>query len=143
MKEEKPRICNNCQENYPTMCDANPLKDDEKGPCCLCTYHKPHTRLSLGLVFSQNRIMKIVFEKRNGSKRTMICSLHPDLLPIPTVEDSRKTSSREPQENLFSVFDIQAGCWKRFTIDKVISVSAYVSENDTERTDPTDSLLEG
>ncbi len=91
---------------------------------------KEHTRLTLEEEFSLQKKFKIVFTKKDGSVRTMICSRHDwnadaDLLPeSKQSEGQEKTTSRPPSETVFPVYDLEKSHWASFTIANLISIEA-------------------
>jgi hypothetical protein len=87
---------------------------------------KTYTKDELQDHFKNHKISKVVFTKKDGTERTMICSLHQDILPIPTMDGKEKTSSRKPQDHLFRVYDIEADGWRSITIANIISLEKYL-----------------
>ena len=86
---------------------------------------KEHTRLTLEEEFSLHKKFKIVFTKKDGSIRTMICSRNADLLPESKQSDGQeKTTSRPPSETVFPVYDLEKSHWASFTIANLISIEA-------------------
>jgi len=81
-----------------------------------------YTRCSVSEHFTNNQKVKVVFTKKDGSERTMIGTLHPDHLPKKKEGEGEKTSSRKPQEHLFSVFDIENQGWRSFAFDNIKSI---------------------
>ncbi len=84
-----------------------------------------HTRESLSAHFKDNKASKVIFTKKDGTERTMLCSLHPDLLPKSSGEAGEKTTSRPTPEHLSPVFDIKTGGWRSITMANIISIEAY------------------
>ena len=58
-----------------------------------------------------------VFEKVDGTKRTMICTLQSDQLPI---KESTGSTYVVPDYQV-RCFDVQKQAWRSFNIDSVIS----------------------
>jgi hypothetical protein len=69
----------------------------------------------------KTNVCKVVFEKLDGSERTMICTLKEDLLP--TVVESK--TNKTPNEKVMPVWDIEAQSWRSFRVDSVIEFSEY------------------
>lgn len=68
-------------------------------------------------------ICLIIFEKTDGTMRSMLGTLHSSILPQKQiVEDAPKKIRKEP-ENVISVFDIEKSGWRSFSIDKVLQFS--------------------
>ena len=78
--------------------------------------------------FSENKKLKIVFTKKDGSERTMICSRHADLLPETNiaVDSSERTNAKPPSDKVFPVYDLEKGAWRTFTIANLISIEGIV-----------------
>lgn len=83
-----------------------------------------HTRATLEEYFSQHKKIKVLFTKKDGSERTMICSRHAELLPESKQPDGgqEKTTAKPPSEINFPIFDLENQKWKQFTISKLISI---------------------
>ncbi len=66
-------------------------------------------------------VVTVTFKKIDDSERVMQCTLLPQYLP----EDFRAKPPMltETTGNSLSVWDVQAGGWRSFRIDSVISVS--------------------
>jgi hypothetical protein len=69
----------------------------------------------------KTKVCKVVFEKLDGSERTMICTLKEDLLPTVVESKTKKT----PNEKVMPVWDIEAQSWRSFRVDSVIEFSEY------------------
>lgn len=65
----------------------------------------------------------VVFEKIDGTQRTMVCTLDPSLLPVVEVsEDAAPKKERKPNPEVQVAFDIEKQEWRSFRYDKIISV---------------------
>ena len=65
---------------------------------------------------------RVVFVKKDGTKRTMICTLRKD------VRDSylgRSATARKEPANLLTVWDCDAQDWRRVNLDTLISVEDF------------------
>lgn len=71
----------------------------------------------------QEKIMKIRFEKADGSVREMLCTLLPECLPewAKPQSDSLKESQAMKNMDVLPVFDLEKDAWRSFRIDSVIS----------------------
>ena len=69
----------------------------------------------------KTKVCKVVFEKLDGSERTMICTLKEDLLP--SLAEAKIT--KKPNETVMPVWDIEAQSWRSFRVDSVIEFSEY------------------
>ncbi len=75
--------------------------------------------------FSATEKVKVVFTKKDGSERTMICTNNPACIPDEHKTKAKKAGekpARKTPEGLFVVFDLEAGGWRSFAIAKVISI---------------------
>lgn len=83
------------------------------------------TKESLTADFKSMKKVKVVFTKKDGSKRTMICTKDNETIPEEFRMDGSKKSdkpSRHTPDHLFPVFDLENNGPRSFTIAKVISV---------------------
>jgi hypothetical protein len=60
----------------------------------------------------------VVFTKKDGTERTMQCTLEPDVLPKIEVKEDKKTN-RKQSDTSIAVYDIEAKGWRSFTIRAV------------------------
>lgn len=65
----------------------------------------------------QEHICEVVFKKKNGDERTMICTLMPEFLP-----ELEETAVIEPplKNDIYTVWDLEADAWRSFRADSVI-----------------------
>jgi len=63
-------------------------------------------------------IMTVFFEKKDGSLRTMRCTLASQHLPVA----EEKESKRKENLDTISVWDLENNGWRSFRLDKVKSV---------------------
>ena len=61
----------------------------------------------------------VVFEKTDGSLRTMRCTLMADHLPV--LEEGHK--ARKTNDDVLAVWDLENGGWRSFRIDSIKSIS--------------------
>lgn len=67
----------------------------------------------------QEHVCEVVFKKKNGDERTMICTTMPEFLPIiPEGEELGETVLRD---GLYTVWDLEADAWRSFREDSIIS----------------------
>lgn len=65
-------------------------------------------------------VVKIVFEKKDGSLRTMNATLKPGLV----VEYDKKTDKQKAKnDQVMSVFDVDKKEWRSFIVEKLREVS--------------------
>jgi len=76
-------------------------------------------------IFRENDVVKVVFEKKDKTMRTMFCttnmksvdeSLHPK--PIPKDQEAP-----EPSSTAYSCIDVIANAWRSFRFDKIDSMA--------------------
>ena len=65
-------------------------------------------------------IATVVFNKADGSIRTMKCTLQPSYLP-PKVETNGPTKFNNPE--VVAVWDIDNSAWRSFRIDSIKEIS--------------------
>lgn len=68
----------------------------------------------------------VTFNKVNGDKRVMTCTLHESVIPTPVASDSEINRNREPNEQVQVVWDVNADGWRSFRWDKVTETSTIV-----------------
>jgi len=69
-----------------------------------------------------NGNVEVTFNKINGDKRVMTCTLKEDVIPVPVASDKEINRNRAPNENICVVWDINAKGWRSFRWDKVTEV---------------------
>jgi hypothetical protein len=72
----------------------------------------------------QSGILRVTFDKVNGDRRTMTCTLQEKYLPA-TDSDSKNTRP-EPKDSL-AVWDFTANGWRSFRLDKIIAIEEGVT----------------
>lgn len=78
-------------------------------------------------LLTHEKTVEVNFTKKNGEKRIMRCTLHPEVLPeVTTVNESKKSRSTALPENKASVavpvYDVDLEAWRSFTINSVIEI---------------------
>lgn len=66
-------------------------------------------------------ICEIVFEKRDGTHRHMICTLKNDLIPYVSVNNMSESIRHN---DYIPVFDLEEGAWRAFKPSKLISIES-------------------
>lgn len=69
----------------------------------------------------------ITFTKKDGTERVMNCTLRADMLPA--VEIKEDTTPRKKNENVLSVYDLDANGWRSFTVNAVKRVSFTIDDD--------------
>lgn len=69
----------------------------------------------------KNFVMKIIFEKKDGTKRTMYATLQDKYLP--PLDESKKVQKDKPKNyDFISCWDTEKEGWRSFRIDSIIEV---------------------
>lgn len=78
----------------------------------------------------KNEIVTITFTKKDGTERSMQCTLKPDLLPVTEVIEStgEDKPKRAKSETSVAVFDLDVNGWRAFSIDSVKTITFNLSE---------------
>lgn len=71
----------------------------------------------------RNEIVEVIFTKKDGSERKMLCSTMSDIIP-----DMSGSKLSKPNDGIVTVWDIEADGWRSFRFDSVIDfkVVTYV-----------------
>jgi len=64
-----------------------------------------------------NERCRVTFTKKDGSLRTMLCTLKEKYLPQQTVEEH---TERKPSDTLVIVWDLEKKDWRSFRYDSVL-----------------------
>lgn len=80
----------------------------------------------------------VSFTKKDGERRDMECTLQPNLLPA---RASVSSVTRSAASNL-AVYDVNAGGWRSFCWDSVLSVTAPNTNKDTNEHSTCNDALE-
>jgi hypothetical protein len=76
-------------------------------------------------------VCNVVFTKRDGSKRDMVCTRRPDMLPPVKKTEPAKSGSANPRpENVIVAFDLDKDAWRSFDLDTILSLE--IKENYVE-----------
>ena len=69
----------------------------------------------------------ITFTKKDGTERVMNCTLRSDMLPVVEIKEDK--TPRKQNDNVLSVYDIDAQGWRSFTVNAVKRVSFTMSDD--------------
>lgn len=75
----------------------------------------------------------VEFVKADGSVREMQCTLNGNLIPAPVVtapvveSTEPKKERKQPDPEVVKVFDLQAGAWRSFRMDRLKKISAEIA----------------
>ena len=79
------------------------------------------TKEDLKLLLEQN-VIEVNFNKLNGDKRVMTCTLRDDMKPRATKDDTLSQKKvREISDAVVSVWDVNAQGWRSFRYDRMNS----------------------
>lgn len=67
-------------------------------------------------------IVQVIFVKKDGTERKMLCTLKSDLLPAQTdIEEA--VQKKTPNPDVLAVWDVEAQGWRSFRYDSIIGFS--------------------
>jgi len=74
----------------------------------------------------KSREATVCFIKKDGTERVMRCTLNPDLLPLPKVDESKVATKpeRKKSDTSIAVYDLDANGWRSFVITSIKNVKA-------------------
>jgi len=74
----------------------------------------------------KSNICKVVFTKKNGELREMLCTLREDI-----VVPHEKTTDRvkELNEEVLPVWDCEKNAWRSFRVDSIIGIHVDMEKN--------------
>jgi hypothetical protein len=71
----------------------------------------------------QGDVATVVFTKADGTERTMRCTLLAEYLPAPEGPQLLTENTRQENDNVLSVWDIENGGWRSFRLDTIKSLT--------------------
>lgn len=71
----------------------------------------------------QKGVVKVVFTKKDGSEREMICTLRSDYLPVSSETKPLNESARKENDEVLAVWDINNAGWRSFRYDTIKSTT--------------------
>jgi hypothetical protein len=66
-------------------------------------------------------VVNVLFLKKDGTERRMICTLRPDLLPAQT-DLEEAVQKKTPNPDVLAVWDLENEGWRSFRYDSIIGV---------------------
>ena len=78
-------------------------------------------------------VCEITFNKVNGERRVMPCTLREDLLPVTSKETTTRTP-KEKETDVISVWCVDKEAWRSFKLSNFISINPLY-EHKTEKLD--------
>ena len=70
----------------------------------------------------QREILEVTFTKVNGDKRIMNCKLMEGILPSNPTEEAKKEAKKKVNEDVLSVWDVDASGWRSFRVKNITRV---------------------
>lgn len=64
-------------------------------------------------------VLSVTFLKKDGTERTMKCTLKPDLLP-PQTDLEEAAEKKAPRTESIAVWDLDKEAWRSFRFDSII-----------------------
>ena len=64
-------------------------------------------------------VLSVTFLKKDGTERTMKCTLKPDLLP-PQTDLEEAVEKKAPRTESIAVWDLEKEAWRSFRFDSII-----------------------
>lgn len=64
----------------------------------------------------------VIFTKKDGTERVMLCTTNVDLVPPVEIKDSVEKKEKKINEEVMPVYDIEANAWKSFRWDSIKQV---------------------
>lgn len=68
-------------------------------------------------------VVEVLFVKKDGTERRMVCTLKPDLLPAQT-DLEEAVQKKAPNPDVLAVWDLENKGWRSFRYDSVIGFTA-------------------
>lgn len=89
-----------------------------------------HDKEYLAEQFQKNKKMEIVFKKKNGEIRTMLCTRNGEVIPEDFRQNITESAEGKPDrptpEHLFRVFDLGTNGWKSFIVANLLDINHAV-----------------
>jgi len=79
----------------------------------------PITREYLIELLHSYENITVEFTKKDGDKRKMNCTLHPDKLPKQKITEDTDKPKRKQNLDIISVWDLEKEAWRSFRVDSV------------------------
>jgi hypothetical protein len=64
----------------------------------------------------------VIFTKKDGTERVMLCTTNNDLVPPVEIKDSVEKKEKKTNDEVMPVYDIEAKAWKSFRWDSIKQV---------------------
>jgi WYL_2, Sm-like SH3 beta-barrel fold len=70
--------------------------------------------------------MSVLFTKKDGTKRAMLCTLKPDLLPKVEKKEGEEKKEKKQSDESLAVWDLEKNAWRAFRLDSLDAYSAVL-----------------
>ena len=68
-----------------------------------------------------NGIMEITFDKVDGTRRVMKCTLDQDYIKVHSEAKEQTENTRKPKDGVLVVFDTENNGWRSMRVESIIS----------------------
>jgi hypothetical protein len=69
-------------------------------------------------------VVNVLFVKKDGTARQLICTLKPDLLPVQT-DLEEAVQKKTPNPDVLAVWDIENKGWRSFRYDSILGYMVH------------------
>ena len=69
-------------------------------------------------------VVNVLFVKKDGTERRLICTLKPDLLPVQT-DLEEAVQKKTPNPDVLAVWDIENKGWRSFRYDSILGYMVH------------------
>ena len=69
-------------------------------------------------------VVNVLFIKKDGTERKLICTLKPDLLPVQT-DLEEAVQKKTPNPDVLAVWDIENKGWRSFRYDSILGYMVH------------------
>lgn len=71
-----------------------------------------------------NGVVEVLFVKKDGTERRLVCTLKADLLPVQT-DLEEAVQKKTPNPEVLAVWDIENSGWRSFRWDSIIGFTEH------------------
>lgn len=79
-------------------------------------------------VFARNEMVTVVFKKRDGSRREMLCTTNASRIPtelLPSDQSAGAPAASSESKRVFELLEGKAGQWRSFRYDSVVALETH------------------
>jgi histidinol phosphatase-like enzyme len=69
-----------------------------------------------------NDIVEITFDKVDGTRRVMKCTLDEAYIAVHAESREKKENTRKPKEGLLVVFDTEKNDWRSMRVESIVAI---------------------